>query len=39
MPTDWGPPGLETTPPRVNKALVVVVCLCLVTIVGVPCCS
>jgi Ankyrin repeats (3 copies) len=34
-----GPPGLETTPPRVNKALVVVVSLCLVTIVGVPWCN
>src|SRR5262245_56732459 len=38
MPSDWGPPGLETTPPRVNKALVVMVSICLVTIVGVPWC-
>ncbi|HEU4892417.1 MAG TPA: ankyrin repeat domain-containing protein [Vicinamibacterales bacterium] len=38
MPSDWGPPGLETTPPRVNKALVVLVSLCVVTIVGVPWC-
>jgi ankyrin repeat protein len=39
MPSDWGPPGLETTPPPVNKARVVMVSLCLVTIVGVPWCN
>ena len=38
MPSNWGPPGLETTPPRVNKGLVVVVSLCLLTSVGVPWC-
>lgn len=39
MPSDWGPPGLETTPPRINKALVGVVSLCLVTTFGVPWCQ
>ena len=39
MPSDWGPPGLETTPPRLNKGLVAVVSFCLVTIVGVPWCN
>jgi hypothetical protein len=39
MPSDWGPPGLDTTPPRVNKALIVVVSLCLVTTFGVPWCQ
>jgi Ankyrin repeats (many copies) len=38
VPSDWGPPGLETTPPRVNKALVVMVSFCLAMIVGVPWC-
>jgi hypothetical protein len=38
MPSDWGPPGLETTPPRVNKAMVAMVSICLVTVVGVPWC-
>ena len=38
MPSDWGPPGLETTPPAVNKRLIVALSVCLATIVGVPWC-
>ena len=38
MASDWGPPGLDTTPPPVNKARAVLVSICLVTAVGVPWC-
>ena len=39
MSSNWGPPGLETTAPRVNKAFLVVVALSAVTFVGVPWCQ
>ena len=39
MPSDWGPPGFETTPPRVNIRLIAAVSVCLVTLVGVPWCQ
>ena len=39
MPSDWGPPGFETTPPRVNTRLVVAVSVSLMTVVGVPWCQ
>ena len=39
MPSDWGPPGFETTPPRLNMRLMVAVSVCLVMLVGIPWCQ
>jgi len=39
MSTDWGPRGLETTPPPVNKRLLVMTAFSLVTVIGVPWCT
>ena len=40
MPSDWGPPGFETPPPRqCNMRLIAAVSSCLVTLVGVPWCQ
>ena len=39
MSSDWGPPGLDTTAPRVNKRMVGAVAFCLVISIGVPWCT
>jgi hypothetical protein len=39
VPTDWGPPGLETTSPPVNKVWLTLVAVCLVAVIGVPWCQ
>jgi hypothetical protein len=39
MSSDWGPPGLETTSPPVNKGLFVAAAFALVSMVGIQWCT